>query len=166
MEIKLLVFDVDGCLTNGQIIYDSDGLESKQFNVKDGLAIRSAIELGYKTAIITGRKSDIVAKRAKELKIDYLYQGIKDKLAVLNEIVASEKIKLQNVSAIGDDMNDYKMLINVGLSFTPKDGSHFIKDIVDKVCNTKGGKGAIREMIEYIFKHQDDTKRFVELWQK
>jgi 3-deoxy-D-manno-octulosonate 8-phosphate phosphatase (KDO 8-P phosphatase) len=166
MEIKLLVFDVDGCLTNGKIIYDSDGLESKQFNVKDGLAIRSAIELGYKTAIITGRTSEVVAKRAKELKIDYLYQGIKDKLTIINEIMAKEDIKLENISAIGDDMNDYKMLLNVGLSFTPNDGSTYIKEIVDQICSANGGDGAVRQMIEYIFKHQDDEDNFKKLWQK
>jgi len=166
MEIKLLVFDVDGCMTTGNIIYNNDGIETKEFNVKDGLAIASAIKLGYKTAIITGRSSKIVEKRANELKIDYLYQGVKDKLTIINEIIAKEKIALENIAAIGDDMNDYKMLNSVGLSFTPNDGASYIKEIVDRVCESKGGKGAVREMIEFIFKHQDDTQRFIELWQK
>jgi len=166
LEIKLLVFDVDGCLTNGKIIYNSDFVESKEFNVKDGLAIVSAKKLGYKTAIITGRDSQIVAKRAKELNIDYLYQGVKDKLAVLNEIVAKENIMLHNVAAIGDDLNDYKMLINIGLSFAPNDAVEDIKVIVNKICKSNGGDGAVRQMIEYIFKHQDQQQDFLSLWQK
>jgi 3-deoxy-D-manno-octulosonate 8-phosphate phosphatase (KDO 8-P phosphatase) len=165
-EIKLLVFDVDGCLTSGQIIYDSNGVESKFFNVKDGLAIKSAQQLGYKTAIITGRNSTIVEKRAKELQIDHLFQGIKNKLEVLENIAAQEGITLENTAAIGDDLNDYKMLKNVGLSFTPHDGAHHIRELVDIVCSEKGGFGAVREMIEHIFKMHGQMDAFLDPWQK
>jgi len=131
--IKLIVLDVDGCLTDGKIIYSSDGLESKNFNVKDGLAIASWIRMGNQVAIITGRQSDIVKRRADELGIQHLFQGIKDKDRVLKELVASLGLKLYEVGAIGDDLNDYKMLSQVGKSFTPNNGGKEIKDVVKSV---------------------------------
>ena len=85
--IKLIVLDVDGCLTNGEIVYSSDGVETKNFNVKDGLAISSWIKIGYYVAIITGRDSTIVERRAKELGIKYLFQGINDKEKVLQDLM-------------------------------------------------------------------------------
>ena len=111
--IKFLVLDVDGCLSDGKIIYTNSGDEIKSFNVKDGLAIKSWQEMGFDIAIITGRKSKIVEYRAKELNIKYFYQNVKDKLSKLKEIINDLNLKLDEVGAIGDDLNDlkcYKML--------------------------------------------------------
>ena len=162
--IKLLVFDVDGCMTNGAITYSDDGREYKSFNVKDGLAIATWIKMGLKCAIITGRSSNIVEKRAKELGINYLFQGVKRKIEKLDEILKSEGLTYKNIAAIGDDLNDYDMLKNAGWSFTPNDGNYFIKDAVDTVLNAKGGEGAIREMIEIILNKDNKIGEFREIW--
>lgn len=163
--IELLVFDVDGTLTNGDITYSSSLEEFKTFNVNDGFAIVFWTKhLGKKAAIITGRESKIVEYRANELKIEYLYQNVKDKLEVLDEILKKENLNYNQVAAIGDDLNDYKMLKAVELSFTPQNGSHYIKDIVDVVCTKSGGDGAVREMIEYIVKKDNLESEFLAAW--
>jgi len=162
--IKLLVFDVDGCLSNGTITYTSSGEELKSFSVKDGLAISSWNRMGLKSAIITGRNSKVVQRRADELSISYLFQGIKDKLSKLHTIIEDEGILLSEVAILGDDLNDYHMLKAAGLSFCPSDGSSFIKEIVDVVLKTKGGEGAAREMIEIVLEKNGQTKEFLELW--
>ncbi|MDF1880571.1 HAD hydrolase family protein [Sulfurimonas sp. MAG313] len=162
--IKLLVFDVDGCLTNGQISYSENGDEIKSFNVKDGLAMSSWIRMGNKAAIITGRRSKIVERRAKELGINFLHQGVHNKLEVLKEICKEEQLELCEVAAIGDDLNDYSMLKAVGQSFTPADGSEYIRSISDVVLYNKGGNGAVREMIEVIIKDGDLEEEFLKIW--
>lgn len=162
--IDLIVLDVDGCLTDGKIIYSSSGDETKAFSVKDGLAIRSWLDLGHKAAIITGRKSALVERRAKELGITYLHQGVKDKATLLREICQDNDIALRNVAAIGDDLNDYKMLEMVGRSYTPNDGAKHVKKIVNVVCASKGGEGVVREMIESLFEINDEVGEFLALW--
>ena len=162
--IKLIVLDVDGCLTDGKIIYTSDGSEIKKFNVKDGLAISSWIKMGFGVAIITGRSSEIVAKRAKELGISHLFQGVKDKESLLQELLSTLGLNSYEVAAIGDDLNDYKMLKSVGRSFTPKDGAKEIREIVDTVLKHKGGSGAVREMIDILINDGDLKEQFMALW--
>ncbi len=163
--IKLLVFDVDGCLTDGSIIYGSNKDEYKSFNVKDGLAIASWNRLGLKSAIITGRNSKIVERRAKELGITHLHQGIKDKKTLLEEILKEENLTWENVAAIGDDLNDYGMLSSVAWSFTPNDGVSSIKKCVKTVLNANGGNGAVREMIDCVVEKEGLKEEFLKLWQ-
>jgi 3-deoxy-D-manno-octulosonate 8-phosphate phosphatase (KDO 8-P phosphatase) len=162
--IELLVLDVDGCLTDGGITYTQEGDELKTFSVKDGLAIASWIKMGKKVAIITGRNSRIVDRRARELHIPYIYQGIKDKEAKLSEILADAGLSYENVAAIGDDLNDYHMLKRAKLSFTPNDGVTHIKEIVDIVLSKNGGKGAVREMIDIIIEKEGLKQRFLSTW--
>ncbi len=162
--IKLLVLDVDGCMSNGKIIYNSKGEEIKSFDVKDGLAIVSWIRLGGKVAIITGRVSKVVKNRSKELGITHLYQGIKNKESKLKEILRIENIKSKEIAVIGDDLNDYKMLKLAGFSFAPKDAVKEIKDIADVTLSKNGGDGAIREMIEIIFSKNNQKEEFLKLW--
>ena len=162
--IKLIVLDVDGCLTDGKIIYSSDGIESKNFNVKDGLAIATWIRMGNQVAIITGRQSDIVKRRADELGIQHLFQGIKDKDRVLKELVESLGLKFYEVGAIGDDLNDYNMLKMVGRSFTPQDGVKEIKEMVKSVLTHNGGDGAVREMIDTLVDDNDQRDEFLSFW--
>ena len=162
--IKLIVLDVDGCLTDGKIIYSSDSTESKNFNVKDGLGISTWIKMGHQVAIITGRQSKIVKKRADELGIVHLFQGIKDKDRVLKELVKSLDLKFYEVGAIGDDLNDYHMLNLVGRSFTPKDGVKEIASIVNTVLNYNGGDGAVREMIDILVDENDQKDKFMSTW--
>ncbi len=162
--IKLIVLDVDGCLTNGDIIYTSNGDEIKHFNVKDGLAISSWIKMGNHAAIITGRESKIVEKRANELGIKHLFQHVKDKEQTLKELVEKLGLKSYEVAAVGDDLNDYKMLKFVGRSFTPKDGVKEIRELVDTVLSLKGGDGAVREMIDILVDENDTKDEFLSVW--
>jgi 3-deoxy-D-manno-octulosonate 8-phosphate phosphatase (KDO 8-P phosphatase) len=162
--IKLIVFDVDGCLTDGGIIYGGSDEEYKVFNVKDGFVIVSLAKLGYKSAIITGRASKVVERRSKELKIDYLYQGVKDKKATLDEILKKEKLTLENVAAIGDDINDLKLLKSIAWSFAPNDAMDLVKQNVTSVLKLGGGKGAVREMIDLIFEKEGKKEEFLKLW--
>jgi 3-deoxy-D-manno-octulosonate 8-phosphate phosphatase (KDO 8-P phosphatase) len=162
--IKLIILDVDGCLTDGSIIYSNSHEESKHFNVKDGLGIRSWLRLGGLAVIITGRTSEIVQHRAKELQITSLHQGVDDKYTLMQQLLEQYDILPSEVAAIGDDMNDYKMLLNAGQSFTPQDGVDDIKEIVDHVLTNSGGKGAVREMIEILIRENDQLEAFRKLW--
>ena len=162
--IKLLILDVDGCLSDGKLIYSAEGVESKNFNVKDGLGISTWVKMGLHVAIITGRNSKIVQKRADELGIRHVFQGIKDKDRVLKELVESLGLKLYEVGAIGDDLNDYNMLKLVGRSFTPNDGVKEIKDIVNTTLTCSGGNGAVREMIDILVDEADMRDKFMEIW--
>ncbi|MBC8237681.1 MAG: HAD hydrolase family protein [Helicobacteraceae bacterium] len=162
--IKLIVLDVDGCLTDGGLIYSADAIESKSFNVKDGLGITTWIKTGNQVAIITGRNSNIVEKRSKELGIEHVHQGIKDKDRVLKEIMTSLGLKPHEVGAIGDDLNDYNMLDFVGRSFTPNNGVKEIKELVDTVLSSNGGDGAVREMIDILVDENDQRDAFLSVW--
>ena len=162
--IDVIVLDVDGCMTNGQIIYTNSGDELKAFNVKDGFAIVQWLRLGKKAAIITGRSSKIVEYRAKELGIEYLYQCVKRKDEVVRELSQKLGIGLERFAAIGDDLNDYRLLKEVGISFSPQDATTYIKDCVDVVLNAKGGEGAVREMIEYLLQKEGLYQEYLEYW--
>lgn len=165
MSLKLIAFDIDGCMTNGGIGYDSELKEIKFFNVKDGLGIVSLSKLGIKTAIITGRESSIVQHRAKELHIDYLYQRCKNKFDKLSEILKKEDIKLYEVAYIGDDINDVSILKRVGYSFAPSDATVYAKEAAKVVLKSRGGEGAVREMIEILLNECDLKERFIKLWE-
>lgn len=161
--IRLLLLDVDGCLTEGKIIYTSSGDELKNFNVKDGFAIRTWLKMGHHVAIITGRKSTIVEHRAKELQIPYLYQGVDDKLSIAKSLCRDLDIEPREVAAIGDDLNDIRLLQWVGLPFTPKDSVPFVQEYAT-VLERKGGDAVVREMIEHIVDLNGERERFLSFW--
>jgi len=162
--IKLLVLDVDGCLSDGKLYYSADLVETKNFNVKDGLGITTWIKMGHQVAIITGRNSEIVQKRANELGVQHLFQGIRDKDRVLKELLKTLNLQSYEVAAIGDDLNDYHMLQFVGKSFTPNDGVKEIQSIVNVILSNRGGDGAVREMIDSIVETNDEKDRFLSVW--
>ena len=162
--IELIVLDVDGTLTDGTIYYSNEGEEIKGFNIKDGLMIKSWNMLGKKSAIITGRTSNIVEKRAKELDITFIRQGIKDKKAELDKILKENKISYNSVAFIGDDMNDYKLLKRVKESYCPYDANPIIQDLVKHRLHTNGGKGCVAEMIEMILRQEKLEEDFMKLW--
>ncbi|RXJ87063.1 HAD family hydrolase [Arcobacter sp. CECT 8985] len=163
--IELIVLDVDGTLTDGKITYTNNGDELKSFDVSDGLAIATwTKKLGKKAAIITGRTSKIVEKRADDLKITHLYQKVHNKDEILENILKKEGLTWNQVASIGDDLNDYKMLKKSQLSFTPANGTNYLKDFVDVICQKKGGEGAVREMIEYIVKKDKIEEEFLKAW--
>ena len=163
--IRLIVLDVDGCLTDGKIIYTDNGDEIKAFNVKDGLAIKAWMNLGLDVAIITGRQSAIVKRRADELGIRHLHQGAKDKLSLLDALAKSLGIGPGQIAAVGDDLNDLRMLQYVGRSFTPSDGAEQIRSIVDTVLTRQGGDAAVREMIELLIRDNGLENEFLAAWQ-
>ncbi|TKX32283.1 HAD hydrolase family protein [Campylobacter aviculae] len=160
--IELIFLDVDGCLTDGKIIYTSNGNFIKEFNVKDGAAIEAWIRLGKKVAIITGRICPCVEKRAQDLKIDLLYQGVKDKLTCAKEILYKLNLNFSQCAAIGDYFNDKNLLENVGLSFKPKDAHKDLK--VDIILDHKGGEAAVAEMIEIIIKENSMQQDWDKIW--
>jgi len=162
--IELIVIDVDGTLTDGKIYYTNSGEEIKAFNIKDGLMIKSWNTLGKKSAIITGRTSQIVEKRAKELDISFIRQGIKNKAEALKDIVKSLDIELCNVAVIGDDLNDLSMMKLTNKTFAPKDANPYIYDYVTYPLTKKGGEGAVAEMIEILLKEEHLYSKFLELW--
>lgn len=163
--IRLIILDVDGCMTNGQIIYGESGEEIKAFNVKDGLAIKSWMRLGHEVAIITGRRSGIVRRRADELGIIHLYQGVKDKQKRLQMLCSDLGIDAAEVAAIGDDLNDLRMLDYAGTSFAPADASAYITGRVDTVLGRKGGEAVVREMIEELMRRNGEEDAFLAQWQ-
>jgi len=152
-EIKLFLSDIDGVLTDGGMYYSENGEELKKFNTKDGMAFQLLREAGIKTGFITSENTKIVERRAKKLNIDYLYQGKRNggKLEVAIEICELEGISLQNVAYIGDDINCFELLINVGLALCPSDAVEKVLNINNIIkLKSKGGEGAIRECLNYI----------------
>lgn len=164
MSIELIVLDVDGTMTDSHITYSEKGDEIKSFNVKDGLAIASWRKLGKQVAIITGRTSDIVARRAKELHIEHFYQGIDNKKEVLDSLLEKLDLTMKNVAAIGDDLNDLQMLKSAQVSFVPRDASAYVDKVATVVLSKKGGDGAVREMIEHLIRKEGLEKKYLKLW--
>ena len=149
--MKLFVMDVDGTLTDGKIYIGSNGEEFKAFNVKDGYAINEMLHKnGIKTAIITGRESEIVNIRTKELNIDYVYQGVSNKVEILNELADENNISFNEIAYIGDDLNDVDVMKKCGVTGCPGDAVEKIKMISNYVSQYNGGNGAVRDFIEWI----------------
>ena len=165
MSIELIVLDVDGTMTDSRITYSENGDEIKSFNVKDGLAIASWRKLGKQVAIITGRSSKIVARRAKELRIEHFYQGVENKKEVLDQLLEKLGLQIDNVAAIGDDLNDLQMLKAAKISFVPRDASSYVDKIATVILSKRGGEGAVREMIEYLIIKEGLEEKFLGLWQ-
>lgn len=149
-EVKLIIMDVDGTLTDGKIIIDNNGVEYKNFSVKDGMGISKARKNGLKTAIITGRVSNVVEIRSKELGIDFVYQGINNKKLILETLIEDLELKSFEVAYIGDDDNDAEVLAYLENSFAVNNASKLAKTSANFVLDSNGGDGAVREMIEYI----------------
>ena len=162
--IKLIVLDVDGTLTNGDIIYTKNDDELKTFNVKDGLGIALWKKLGKEVAIITGRTSNILEKRVVELNIKYLRQGVQEKKKALDEILQELQLNYEEIAVIGDDLNDVSMLKTTKYSFCPKDSHKRVKKLVWKVLKSEGGKGAVREMIDFLIKKERLGKKVNEIF--
>ncbi|MBR4039717.1 MAG: HAD hydrolase family protein [Clostridia bacterium] len=153
MKIKMLVMDVDGTLTDGHIYMGPDGETMKAFSCKDGHGIGQMLpRMGIVPVIITGRSSKIVANRARELHIEELYQGVADKLPLLRQIAAKYGFAREEIAYIGDDLNDWECLEYCGLTGCPRDAEEAVREIVGFVAPREGGRGAVRDFIEYIAK--------------
>ena len=116
------------------------------------------MQFGYKVAVITGRESGALAQRCSDLKIEYLFQGVRNKLAVLTKLKDKLKISLEEICYVGDDLNDFECLQSVGFGVCPANANFFLKDKVDYVCQTDGGKGCVREVIDYILEAKNELK--------
>ena len=153
-KIKLIAFDVDGVLTDGSIIYNEDGKESKRFNAKDGQGIVCVEKAGIITAIITARNNATVEHRAKNLKFTELHQGVKYKYPVLEEIMKKYNLTSDNVAYMGDDLPDICILEKVGLACCPADAVEEVRDRCDFIAMRDGGRGAVRELCDFILRAQ------------
>ncbi len=149
-DIQLFVTDVDGVLTDAGLYYGTSGKEMRKFNTKDGQGIKLLQGQGVKTAILTAGDTEVVARRGKELKFDYVFQGIQNKPMVLKKLLDDSNISPEHVAYIGDDTNDTKAMEMVGLAFTPQDGCEENKNVAHYICANKGGQGCVREACEVI----------------
>lgn len=154
LRIRLLLLDVDGVLTDGRIIIDDDGRESKFFDVRDGHGIKMLLRFGLDVAFMTGRSSRVVEHRARELGVAEVHQGVWDKLACYEEILARRGLTDEEVAFMGDDIVDIPVLRRVGFSATVADAEEEVKAIADYVAVNKGGRGAVREICKSILEVQ------------
>lgn len=164
INIRLVVLDVDGVMTDGQLTYDSTGQESKSFSIKDGLGIKLLQRHGIKVAIITGRVSAMVDRRAKELGIDIVIQGREDKLTALKEVIAQQKIDLDQCAYMGDDLPDLAAIASVGFGTCPADAVPAVWNRVHWTSQYAGGAGAVRELAEYLLHAQGRLDAEIESW--
>lgn len=153
-KIKLLILDVDGVMTDGRIIFDSNGVESKFFNVKDGHGIKMLQRGGIEVAIISGRESQVVTNRAAELAIKIVYQKSLDKLTPYHKILAETGLSDAEVAFIGDDLIDIPVLKRVGFAAAPSDAVAEVLPLVHYVTSKSGGWGAVREVSDMLLKAQ------------
>ncbi len=153
-DIRLLVMDVDGVMTDGKVTYASDGQELKSFNIKDGLGIKRANASGIETAIITARTSPMVERRVLELNITYLIQGREDKLTALADLVGQMNLSLDQVAYIGDDLTDLTAIESVKLGACPADAAIEVRSKADWVSSRAGGDGCVRELCDLLVSYK------------
>lgn len=158
-KIRLLLLDVDGVLTDGGIIIDNRGVETKRFDVRDGQGVTLLIHCGVQVAFITGRFSNIVRRRAKELGVTMVYQGVQNKLEIYDRIRIKTGLKDEQIAYVGDDVMDLPVLRKVGLSIAVGDSWPGLRSRGDYVSKFGGGRGAVREVSELVLKAQG-------LWKK
>lgn len=163
-QIRLLAMDVDGVLTDGSLNIGAEGELFKAFNAKDGMGISLAMRNGLEIALITGRRSEIIHRRAEELGITLLYEGVKDKALQLKQIAAERGISLDEIAYMGDDLNDLPAMVQAGISFAPADAAKDVLKAVNAVASCNGGRGAVREIIELILEAQGKWENIVKAY--
>lgn len=159
-RIRMILSDVDGCLTDGTLIFDEQGNEIKAFHARDGLGITIWKKKGGLVGFVTRRCTSVVRKRAEELKIQELCQGVTNKLEMLAEICRKYDLTPDEIAYVGDDLVDYDIMQAVGVSACPADSVPEILESADYVCKTNGGKGVVRELIEQILKSRNEWNNF------
>lgn len=153
-KIKILILDVDGVMTDGRIIMDDSGREIKQFDVRDGHGLKIIQRYGIKVILLTGRQSEVVKRRARDLGIKEIHQKVFNKKEVLKKILKKNKLTTEEVAYIGDDIIDIPVLKAVGFSAAVADALEVVKKIVDYVTKNSGGRGAVREICELLLQAQ------------
>ena len=163
-QIRALVCDVDGVLTDGSILLAEDGTEIKRFNSHDGAGIHLFVESGFQVALLTGRTSGAAAQRARELGVQHVRQGVRDKIPVYEELLAAMGVTDAEVCYVGDDLPDVPVMRRAGYSAAPADAREEVRAAASYVTHARGGRGAVREVIERILKAQgkwaDILRRF------
>ncbi len=162
--IKYLVLDVDGVLTQGGIIFDDSGREIKIFNVRDGHGIKMLQHAGIGVGIITGRHSEVVSLRAKELQIEHIFQNSSNKAEDYERIKTITGLRDKEIACIGDDINDLPLMKRVGLPIAVKDAEEELKRHALYITSREGGKGAVREACELILKAQGKWQRIIDAY--
>ncbi|TNF68014.1 MAG: HAD family hydrolase [Gammaproteobacteria bacterium] len=161
-KIKLIIYDVDGVMTDGRIIIGNHpNDELKHFNVKDGIGIKLLQKIGIKQVILTGKQSELVEKRFSHLGVDAIYQGKSNKVKTFEEIVASFQIKPEEILTVGDDLPDLALMMRSGVSITVKNAHPWLYDYVDYITQAKGGKGAVREISDMILCAYDLKEKII-----
>lgn len=155
-NIKHFIFDIDGVLTNGNLLIDSDGTLLRTMNIKDGYAMQLAIKKKYSISIISGAQGDAIAKRLIGLGIDDIHLGIVQKLDTLNEIISTKNIDISKALFMGDDMPDLKPMRHVAFACCPSDACQEIKKLSKYISPYKGGEGCVRDVIEKVLKLNND----------
>ena len=150
INIKLLILDVDGVLTDGKIYFSDNGMETKSFDVRDGIGLKLLLNNKIEVAIISGRKSKATANRMRDLGIKHVYLGISDKILPFNKLKKKLNLKNENVAYIGDDIPDLSIMQTVGFSIAVADATPKVLAIADYITKAKGGNGAVREACEII----------------
>ena len=163
-KIKAFVTDVDGVLTDGSLIFDENGKEYKAFNAKDGQGIVLLNKTGFVTAIITARKNGTVRHRFENLKMTKLYEGCQNKLEALQDLMKEFDIKLEEIAYIGDDIPDICVLKKVGLPCCPNDAVDEVKAVAKFVCSKNGGRGAVREVCDFILKETNKYQDIIDTY--
>lgn len=153
-QIETFIFDVDGVLTDGSLTITSNGEMLRTMNVKDGFALKAALDAGYNIAIISGGTNEGVRDRLKALGVEFIYLGAHNKIKELNSFIASSNVDLKNILYMGDDIPDIPVLKIVGLSCCPQDAVNEVKDYCNYISSKNGGKGAVRDVIEQVLKVQ------------
>jgi len=149
-SVRLVAFDVDGVFTDGRFYLSNDGVESKAFNTQDGYGIRQLLNAGFAVAVISGRKSEAVAKRMSELGVQHLVQGCSDKVAALDEILATLELSADECAYVGDDIPDLPLLIHVGYAIAVANAVPELQAQCDYCTSASGGFGAVREVCELV----------------
>lgn len=149
-KIKLMIFDCDGVLTDGKIIYNSAGTEVKNFDAHDGMGFILLRQTGIQAAVVTGRNSNVLQRRCEDLKVEHLYQGVPNKLEKVTQLLKEMKLEFDNVLFMGDDWNDLPLMFKVAISVCPADAMEGVKSLSDFVTKHNGGHGAVRECIEHV----------------
>jgi len=153
-QVELIVADVDGVLTNGCLVFNNQGIETKQFHMRDGMAVSLWQRAGYRFGLMTSRSSHVVRMRAAELEIEIVRQGVANKLASIREIMANLGLSGTRVCYIGDDLPDLPVVRAVGLGVAVADACEELRRAAHYVTNAPGGAGAVREVVELILKAQ------------
>lgn len=161
-KIKYMIIDVDGTLTDAGIYYDENGNELKKFCTKDAAGFFAAKVVGIQTMILTGRECAATTRRMKEMKVDYLVQKCNDKVTYLKQFMADNNLSSDEIGYIGDDLNDIPPMKLCGFVGCPEDACDEVKDIADYVAHTKGGHGAVRDVISHLLGERGEWKQAID----